>query len=118
MITPALFSNKNGSGYIADNPDEIMYAIGLETCQGVTINGKWICPGSFITLDDFFCRPLLFMGLKGDNELIFYIGKEEVDLFGEKYYYQSIFKIDESRIFEMFSPNAGSDFYFKNGKWK
>jgi hypothetical protein len=109
-----LFSNTQGSGYIHDNPNDILTELNPVP---VTINGKEITPGASTTLDNHFCRPLQYLGLLGFNEMIFKIG-DESDLFEGKHYYQSVFWIDEDKIFEMFSPNAGRDFLFVNGMWK
>ena len=109
-----VFSRGEGCGYIHDNPDDIRKELMLEP---VTINGTVINHGTLSTLDDYFCRPLLYLGLLPDNEMIFKIG-ETSSLFEQKHYYQSVFKIDENRIFEMFSWISGRDHIFIGGAWK
>jgi hypothetical protein len=44
------------------------------------------------------------------------VGKKE-NLF-PKSYYGLIYRVTQTRIFEMFSPQGGRDHNFKNGKWK
>ena len=108
-----VYSDNQGSGYIVTEKkalDEIRR-------EGVTINGSKIKPGQHTSIQGYFSRPLEYLGLIGENEMLFRIG-EQSDLFGTKIYLQSVFRISESRLFEMFSHNSGRDFIFVNGKWK
>lgn len=114
MIGFAVFWNNQGAGYIHKS-NEIIYD---EIKQvPVTIAGVKINPGEETTLSDHFCRPLKYLGMLDDNEMIFLMGTTG-DLFETNYYYQSVHRIADDRIFEMFSPLAGRDFNFINGKWK
>lgn len=109
-----VFSNKQGSGYIYESEQEMHMQINVVS---VTINTKKINPGDMTTLDGHFCRELRYLGMKDNKEMIFEIGTTK-DLFTKKYYYQSVLWVSENRIFEMFSWDAGRDFYYINGKWK
>jgi hypothetical protein len=109
-----IFSNNQGSGYIHFDPDVIKSELKINP---VSICHKTINPGDFTDLFGHFCRQLEYLGMFGENEMIFRIC-EITDLFRTSYVYQAGFRIDEDRIFEMFSPGSGRDFLFKNGKWK
>jgi hypothetical protein len=109
-----IFSNNQGCGYIHFDRDIIkseLKVIPISVCH------KTLYPSDFTDLLGHFCRELEYLGMLGENEMIFRIG-EIADLFRTSYLYQAVFRIDEERIFEMFSPGAGRDFLFKNGKWK
>jgi hypothetical protein len=111
-----VYSNNQGCGYISNNGTDI---IDFVSQVDVTINNKMIKPGELTDLDGYFLHPIKYMGIKKESdsiEMIFEMG-HVTDLFGSMYYYQLVFKIDENRIFEMFSWQAGRDHFFKNGKW-
>lgn len=114
QLNSVTFSYGQGCGYIEPVPDNIERAIRRVP---VTLAGATIQPGEQTTLQNHFCRPLQYLGMKDTNEMVFFIG-QDADLFEGRYYYQSVFKIQEDRIFEMFSPKAGRDFYFVKGEWK
>jgi len=111
-----LFSNKQGSGYFSLLDNEIDNEINK---VDISINNQKIKVGEFINLDNFFCRDLQYLGInkKNNSEMIFFIGATN-NLFEEVYYYQSIFKISESRIFELTGQGSGRDYNFIGGKWK
>jgi hypothetical protein len=109
-----IFSKLQGSGYIHFDRDVIKSE--LKSIH-VSICNKTIHPGDFTDLSGHFCRGLEYLGLIGENEMIFKIG-EISDLFRTSFYYQAVFRIAEERIFEIFSPGAGRDFLFINGIWK
>ena len=109
-----IFSNKQGSGYISDiEIDNYINQI------SVSINNQIITPGQSTNLFNHFCRDLKYIGLnkKEETEMIFFIGSTN-DLFNKEFYYQSVFKISENRIFELYGQGSGRDFFFINGKWK
>jgi hypothetical protein len=110
----ALFSKNQGSGYISGSQFE-MEAVIKKIPE--TVNLEVIQPGMKTSLSGFFCRQLEYIGKIGKGELIFYIGNQH-DLFLERHYYQSIFKISETRIFEITNPAGGRDYNFIGGKWK
>lgn len=100
-------------GYICNSMDEMTDNVSSEP---VTVNDKTIAPGDMTTLNGHFCRPLKYIGKQG-SEIIFLIGSDG-DLFTKRVYFQSVALIANDRIFEMYSPGAGRDFLFINGKWK
>ena len=94
-----VFSCGQGSGYIFNNEESIKEGLNESS---VTINGVIINPGEETTLNDHFCRPLRYLGIKDEKEMIFYIGCQR-SLFDGEYYYQSVIRVDENRIFELFA---------------
>ncbi len=111
-----VYSNKQGSGYILpDNVD--IHDFLLQ--KPVLIAGEVIHPESYTTLNNYLIKPVRFVGLHNmnTNEMIFYYGMSENDLFPVRYY-GCIHRIAENRIFEMFSFGGGRDHIFINGKWK
>ena len=114
QLNPVIFSFGQGGGYIEPVPENIENAIRRVP---VTLAGATLHPGEETTMQKFFDRPLQYLGMKDTNEMVFFIG-QDADLFEGRYYYQSVFKIQEDRIFEMFSHKAGRDFYFVKGAWK
>lgn len=113
-----LFSQGQGSGYISENSIEIYNQINQTP---ISLNNKIINPGTKTSLDNHFCREVKYLGVKINNldteELIFELGYSEY-LFNKTFYYQSIFKISENRIMEIFKKASARDFIFINGKWK
>lgn len=109
-----IFNNSQGCGYIHDSPKEIFTELSEEP---ITLAGLIIRPGEYTTLRNYFIRPLEYIGLLANCEMIFRIGSHG-DLFTTKHYYQSVFKIGEDRIFEMFSRVAGRDHLYIDGVWK
>jgi hypothetical protein len=112
-----IFNDKQGSGYIFTSKAAMEHHLGA---ADVTICGKIIAPGDKTDLSGFLGRELIYLGIKPGrdmNEMIFYIGEEKT-LFDAQYYYQSIFRISDKRLFEMFSDQAGRDFNYIKGRWK
>lgn len=114
-----IFSDNQGAGYIHEDPNEINTELVTES---VSINGKKIVPGDYTTLNGHFSRPVIYIGylldgLQSSVEMIFKIGTGN-NLFATKHYYQSIYRISDTRIFEMYSHISGRDFIFKGGKWR
>lgn len=107
-----IYRDFQGSGYVTEG-DNLKFYEEIET----TIAGILLMPGIDTTMNNYFIRPLKYLGIAGHNELVFFL-KKEIDLFSEKYYYLSVFKITETRIFEMFGDQFGSDHNFINGVWK
>lgn len=110
------FSDAQGSGYIEDSAE----ALPVKPV-GFSIAGHRIEPGQLTDLVGFFCRPLKYLGIFGKvkeigSQLIFYMGSDEA-LF-PRHYFQAIFWISETRIYEQFKPSAGRDFHFVGGVWK
>jgi len=101
-------------GYIFDSPDKMEALI---KAIPVTLNNKVINPGDLTTLDDYLIRPVKYIGMISEMEMIFFLGSVQ-NIFETKYYYQAIMKVDENRIFELFSHTAGRDHLFVEGKWK
>lgn len=109
-IEHVVYGDNQGSGYIHNERFELDKYIEKKS---VTINGCEIKVGEKTTLNNHFANPLEYLGMIGKNEMVFFIGAAD-----GLYFFQSIFKIQEDRIFEMFSPIAGRDFYYVNGIWK
>jgi len=82
----------------------------------ITVCGETIYPGDKTTLNDFFSRPIEYLG-KEDNEAVFFIGSDE-NLFNRTYYYEPVLVVKDNRIFKMYSNNGGRDFNYINQKWK
>ncbi|OJV39614.1 MAG: hypothetical protein BGO29_04510 [Bacteroidales bacterium 36-12] len=111
-----VYDNKQGMGYILPPDININDYIVREP---VMIAGEIIHPDSLTSLNNYFIRSCTYIGLNKMNisEMIFYLGMDEYDLFPLKYY-ASVLRVNENRIFEMFSNKAGRDFNFVNGNWK
>lgn len=110
------FSGAQGSGYIEDSPD----ALAVNKVPFCVVKHK-IEPGQLTDLVGFFCRPLKYLGIFGEvkrigSQLIFYMGSDE-GLF-QRHYFQAVFLISRTRIYEHFSPKKGRDFNFVGGVWK
>lgn len=107
-----IFSDKQGCGYIEESKESLNISkIPVNIC------GQSINPGDKTNLSGYLSRDIEYMGIKDDNEMIFYLGSIG-DLFSTAHYFQAIFRITETRIFEMFSHISGRDFYFIKGEWK
>lgn len=108
MPEPCYFSHSEGSGYMEASKDSVPCH-----AQPITIGGEVIEPGQSTELQGFFRRPLEYLGLKDENEMIFYIGEDQ-----GIHYFKSIFWISETRFFIAYKPGSGRDFNFVNGAWK
>lgn len=107
-----MYSNNGGEGLILtgnQRPDIRK--------ESITVAGTTLVPGETSDLAGYFSCPLLFCGIMNKNSLVFLIGFES-DLFTDTFYYQVINRISETRLFSMFTPNAGRDFNYINKKWK
>lgn len=111
MNSWAYFAHSQASGYIGDSADAVR-----THKQSIRIAGITIDPGMITDLVGFFCRPLKYLGTRGKNRMVFYIGAGD-GIFPE-HYFQSVLWLSETRIYEQFKPNAGRDFNFVNGVWK
>lgn len=106
------FANGQGCGWITGAKD----AVKAEPVA-VELLGKNIDPGQFTDMNAHFGRPLEYLGTLGGTEMIFYIGEVD-DMFMPLHYFQSVWRIGSSRIFESFAPMSGRDFHFIGGVWK
>lgn len=107
-----IFSKNQGGGYISK--DEIIdYRF-----KKIVVSFEFgtIQPLIETNLGGFFCRKLTYLGCD-NKELLFHIGTEK-NLFETTVYYQSVYKISDTRIFLMYSNIAGRDYNFINGIWK
>jgi len=109
-----IFSNKQGHGYIY--PDCYKINEGLREVESVVL-GTTIHPGQYTDLSGFFSRTCQYLGLFGKNEMIFYLGND-FNQFFERWYYQSVYLISETRLFEILNHKGGRDFNYINGVWK
>lgn len=117
----SIFSNNQGCGYILSSAEELKTFEAKVERKAFQVGGSWLEPDQETTLDGHLSRPVRYLGAisKENNpiELIFFLGSTK-SLFEEKHYFQCIFLVSSSRIFELFSPTAGRDFNFIKGIWK
>jgi hypothetical protein len=116
MIESVIFSYKEGMGYISDDYNAIDELI---DDVAITINNKLILPEQLTDLDAYYSREIKYLGVLKSNpkEMVFYIGSDK-NIFETKFYYSSLVKITENRVFECFTYGSGRDMIFVNGKWK
>lgn len=84
--------------------------------KAIAVAGEIVSPGNKTTLNGFFCRPIEYLGLEESGYAIFYIGSKQ-DLFAQENYYEPVLVVSHTRLFKMYSENAGRDFNFINQKW-
>jgi hypothetical protein len=85
--------------------------------EPITVCGVEIHPGDHTTLNDFFCRPIEYIGKENQSTAVFFIGSKEDILFPE-YYYEPVAIITDNRLFKMYSNNGGRDFNYIKNEWK
>lgn len=85
--------------------------------DSITVCGETIIPGQITTLNDFFCRPIEYLGKDPDGNAIFYMGSKENSFFSE-HYYEPVYVVTETRLFKIYSHNAGRDFNYIKNEWK
>jgi len=107
-----LYSNSMGEGIILKNDDPL-----LVRKENRVVNNETLIPGQLTSMSNYFRHPIEFCGVISKNTLVFFIGYTQ-DLFKKKSYYQIVHLITEKRLFSMYSPGAGRDHNFINGKWK
>lgn len=107
-----LYSNHGGEGFILKEGEPKPWRK-----QKSSVLGIELVPGVHSDLAGYFNRPLEYCGIYDDNGLVFFIGSVN-DLFGSTYYYQVIHRISETRLFSMFTWQAGRDFNWIGGRWK
>lgn len=115
-MTPVIFSDSQGMGYVSSAavlPEGFIRDRG----EAVNIAGGTLYPGTDSDLMGFFSRPLRYLGIHKENEMIFYIGST-ADLFGEVHFWQRMIYCSRTRIFSMYSNNAGRDWNWVNNQWK
>lgn len=113
-MTPTIYSHGQGMGYVSTTailPD------GFVREETTCFEPGTILPGMSTDLFGFFAKPMRYMGIHGEHEMIFYIGST-ADLFGEHHYWQGMIYCSRTRIFSMYSNNAGRDYNYVKGKWK
>ena len=84
--------------------------------KSITVAGETVSPGDKTTLSDFFCRPVEYLGVEDNGYSIFYIGSKNAPS-ATANYYEPVLIVSDSRLFKMYSRNAGRDFNFINQKW-
>lgn len=84
--------------------------------KSIAVAGQAVVPGNKTTLNGFFCRPIEYLGVEENGYAIFYIGSQN-DLFAQANYYEPVLVVSDTRLFKMYSENAGRDFNFINQKW-
>lgn len=85
--------------------------------DAITVCGETINPGQRTTLNDFFSRPIEYLGKEGSGYAVFYIGSQE-DLFNHSHFYEPVLIVTDTRLFKIYSNNGGRDFNYINKKWK
>jgi len=114
MLRYSYYSNKQGSGWVADKYKNMKTAR-----QKLKLAGVEYVPGKSYDMNGHFARPLRYLGVRENadfpimKEMVFHIGQ-----IGDLHFFQSIYWVSETRIYEHFTPQAGRDFNFKGGKWK
>jgi hypothetical protein len=109
----SIFKDNQGQGYICDSSDEIYKELHRES---ITLVSLKLEPKERTDLRGFFIRELIYLGyFMKDNvpEMIFEIGKDN-----DKYYYQSLYKISETRILSSYTHNRLRDWNYKKLEWK
>lgn len=113
-----IFSKSQGSGYIVRNRQKLINEINPVS---VSINSIiFINSGENTDLINYFDREVKYLGVKKNSthtEMLFLLGTSN-DLFSEIIYIESIYKISETRIFQIFGHGYGRDFNLINGIWK
>lgn len=109
-----LFSNRQGMGYVFDNETDINQFINK---INITVGTETLTPGCMTDLDNYLIKKVMYLGTVDNNGMIFFYGTTN-HLFENKSYYGLIYRVTETRIFEMFSPIGGRDHNFINGIWK
>jgi hypothetical protein len=108
-----IFKNNQGQGYICDSTNDIIDGLHIKP---ITLVHMKLEPGEKTDLRGFFIRELMYCGyyMKNDTpEMIFEIGKDE-----NKYYYQSMYKISETKILSSYTHKRLRDWNYKKLKWK
>lgn len=113
-LKSVVFGGGQGSGYIALNDYDIKE---IAKPQDVIVNFERLIPGNHTTLSGFFNTSVQFIGIINKSEMIFLLGSD-TDLFETRYYYESVLRCTDKRIFCMYSWSGGRDWNFKNGNWK
>lgn len=109
-----LYSDKQGMGYIFDNEIDILQFINPVS---IAVGTETLIPGCMTDLDQYLIKKVKYLGLVNNTGMIFFYGSTN-NLFQNKYYYGLIYRVTQTRIFEMFSHTGGRDHNFINGKWK
>lgn len=107
-----LYECNMGEGIILEENERL-----LIRNESPLVAGEILIPGTITSMSGYFNHPLKFCGVIKKNALVFLIGYD-TDLFCKKTYYQVVHLISDTRLFSMFSYDAGRDFNFINGKWK
>lgn len=115
-MIPTIYSHGQGMGYISST-SALPGGFIRDRGEAVSFAPGTITPGTDTDLFGFFAKPMRYLGIHGDREMIFYIGST-ADLFEEKHYWQGMIYCSDTRIFSMYSHNAGRDWNYVNGKWK
>lgn len=109
-----IFSHCQGMGYVFDNETDINQFI---SPISITVGTETLTPGCMTDLDNYLIKKVQYLGLVDNTGMVFFYGTTN-SLFESKSYYGLIYRVTETRIFEMFSFKGGTDHNFINGKWK
>jgi hypothetical protein len=122
MIQEALFSDKEGSGYISDSFHEIA-AICSPHAEPIAFGDTELLPSCETDLEGFYNRPLMYVGHMSCNdgsiflpdgaiEMVFYAGEHE-----GKHYFKSVYWITRDRFYIQYQPSGGRDYNRVKGHW-
>lgn len=115
MIQHAIFSGKQGSGFISDSFEEISQSCSPVNADAILIIGNTVLvPEMSFDLEGFFIRPLLYLGLYNSepHRMVFYMGEHN-----NRQYFQEVFWLSEDRFYLQYKPNGGRDYNRVNGVW-
>lgn len=112
MIEQVFFSNKVGQGIMTTDDEKEETFVNKTS---IFLNGESIEPGSLTTLQNFFKKPIQYVGIyKGTrNLMVFYLGTE-----GLFKYYDCYYKIADKVIFKKYTEGSGRTFNYIKDKWK
>lgn len=108
-----LFSRGNGEGLVMQRTEETEYIDKV----AITMCNEELTPDRLYDVSGLWDEPYRYCGImRKDGPLPTMVFEVTSDLF--QTYYVTVAKVSEFRVFRMFSRNGGSDFNYKNGKWK
>jgi hypothetical protein len=126
VIECAIFSNKEGAGYIADSVVE-MERLCNRHAEVIQFGSEKLIPDCMTDLDGFYSRYVKYIGVKHDSftvlqhslfmqegakELVLHIGQHE-----GKEYFKSVIWVSPERFYIQYQPSGGRDYNRVNGKW-
>jgi hypothetical protein len=121
MINEVIFSDKQGSGIIADSYSELQQAVSIHA-EPIQLGDLVILPGTKTNLEGFFISPLIYLGLyasiwglflpSNSRAMLFYMGEHE-----GKHYAQLVYWITNNRFYLQYQDSGGRDYNKVKGVW-